>query len=201
MPPGVYLEDVKVNTVRISSQAIAISALLLLSGPTLASIALCTGCHGEDGRGGDSQTPIIAGIPDVILEDALFAYIDGARQCEFKPMKCMMIANLSEDEIIESAAHFSAMPYVSAGEDFDAALVDAGEAVHKKSCAMCHGADGPDDSAAAILHGQRKEYLRYALQLYADGGREQPAAKEKKISALSSEDIEAVLNYYASYRN
>jgi sulfide dehydrogenase cytochrome subunit len=195
------LEDEKVNTIRISSQAIAISALLLLSGPTVAGMALCTGCHGEDGRGGDSQTPIIAGLPDILQEDALFAYIDGSRKCESKPMKCMMVANLAEDQVMDAAAHFGAMPYVSAGEDFDAALVDAGKAIHDKDCAMCHGADGPDASAAAILHGQRKDYLRYSLELYATGGREQSAAKEKKISPLTSEDIEALLNYYASYRN
>ena len=189
------------NTVRVFRSAIALTALLLLSGPAMADIALCAGCHGEDGRGGDSVTPIIAGIPDVLQEDALFAYIDGARKCGSKPMKCMMIANLTEDEIIEFAAHFSALPYASAEEDFDAALVDAGKAIHDKDCAMCHGADGPDDSADAILHGQRKDYLRYSLEQYASGGREQPAAKEKKLSALTSEDTEALLNYYASYRN
>jgi len=190
-----------VNTVRFSLRAIVISTLLLLCGPTVADTALCTGCHGEDGRGGDSKTPIIAGIPDIILEDALFAYVDGARKCESMPMKCTMISSMTEDDIVESAAHFSAMPYESAGEDFDAALVDAGKAVHDKSCAMCHGADGPDDSAVAILHGQRKDYLRYTLELYANGGREQPAAKEKQLSALTSEDIDALLSYYASYRN
>jgi sulfide dehydrogenase cytochrome subunit len=191
----------KVNTVRFSLRAIVISTLLLLCGPTVADITLCTGCHGEDGRGGDSQTPIIAGIPDFLQEDALFAYIDGARKCGSNPMKCMMVANLTEDEIIEFAGHFSALPYASAEEDFDAALVDAGKAIHDENCAICHGADGPDDSADAILHGQRKDYLRYTLQMYADGGREQPAAKEKKISALTAEDIDALLNYYASYRD
>lgn len=188
------------NTVKVLRSAIALATLLLLSGPATAGMALCEGCHGADGRGGDSATPIIAGIPDLILEDALFAYIDGARKCASNPMKCTMIANLSEDEIVEFSAHFAAMPYASAGEDFDAALAEAGKAIHDKDCAMCHGADGPDDSAAAVLHGQRKDYLKYTLEQYMTGEREQPAAKEKKLSVLSSDDIEALLNYYASYQ-
>ena len=192
------------SKVRNSFGVIASGTLLLLSGQVLAQggVVLCEGCHGADGRGGLDNMPIIAGLPDVVQEDALFSYQDGDRTCESNPMKCKMVANLSEDQIIESAAHFAAMPYAAAGEEFDAALAEAGKAVHDNSCAMCHGADGPDDNAmGGPLHGQRKEYLRYALEQYAAGNRMQPPAKEKKLSALSADDKEALLNYYASYGN
>ncbi len=191
------------STARTISSAIGVTTLVMMCAPVWAQgdIAACVGCHGKDGRGGDATTPIVAGLPDFILEDALFAYAEGDRECGNNAMKCMMVAKLSEDQLIDGAAHFAAMPYASAGEDFDAALAEAGKAVHDKQCAMCHGADGPDDAAESPLHGQRKEYLRYALKQYATGARPQPPAKEKRISALTDDDIEALLNYYASYRD
>jgi len=191
------------STTRISLGAIVFSALVLMGGPSWAQgdVTMCVGCHGADGRGGDAKTPIIAGLPDVVQEDALFGYMEGDRKCGSNPMKCTMVGNLTEDQIIDGAAHFAAMPYASAEEEFDAALVEAGKAVHAKDCAMCHGADGPDDAMAGPLHGQRMDYLRYSLQQYQAGERNQAAAKEKKISALSGDDIEALVHYYGSYRN
>jgi sulfide dehydrogenase cytochrome subunit len=191
------------STVRFSFSASIVSALILMCGPIWAQdVAMCAGCHGADGRGGDAKTPIIAGMPDVVQEDALFGYADGDRKCGSNPMKCTMVANLSEDQIIDGAAHFSALPYAAAGEEFDATLAEAGKAIHAKDCAMCHGADGPDEnSMGGPLHGQRMAYLKYALEQYAAGNRSQLPAKEKKLSALSDDDKEALLNYYASFGN
>ena len=181
------------------------AVLLFLCGPVWADISgmlmMCTGCHGEDGIGVESDIPIIAGIPEMVQEDALYAYLDGDRQCASKPMMCMAASRLTEEQIVEFAAHFAAMPYVAAGEEFDPVLADVGKAIHDENCAICHGADDPGDAEASILHGQRKDYLRYGLQQYAAGERSQLPAMEKKTSVLSSDDIEALLNYYASYQD
>lgn len=180
-----------------------VSILLVLIVPAWAGaqdmLKICSTCHGEDGRGVESDIPIIAGIPAVAQEDALFAYLDGDRQCGSKPLMCKSVSRLTEDQIVELAAHFSAMPYAAAGEEFDPALAETGKTIHKENCAICHGEDDPDGEAS-ILHGQRKAYLRYALQQYAAGERTQDSVMQKKTSALSSDDIEALLNYYASYQ-
>lgn len=166
---------------------------------------MCITCHGEDGLGINSNIPIIAGVPATVQEDALYAYADGARKCVSAPMMCKIASKLTEDQIVEVAAHFAELPYKAAGEEFDAALAEAGQKIHKNNCAICHGADGPGeaeaDMGASILHGQRKDYLRYAMQQYVAGEREQLPAMEKKIAALSADDVEALLNYYASYRD
>jgi len=182
-----------------------VSILLVLIVPAWAGaqdmLKICSNCHGEDGRGVESDIPIIAGIPAVVQEDALFAYLDGDRQCSSKPLMCKSVSRLTEDQIVELAAHFSAMPYAAAGEDFDPALAETGKTIHKENCAICHGEDDPEGGEASILHGQRKAYLRYALQKYVAGERTQDSVMQKKTSALSSDDIEALLNYYASYRD
>ncbi len=183
----------------------AVIALLMSSGSASADIGgmlkICTGCHGEDGRGVDAATPIIAGIPAVVQEDAIFAYIDGDRNCGSKPMMCKAVMRLTEDQVAELAEHFAVMPFTPAGEEFDPTLAETGHAIHQKNCAICHGKDDPGDAEASILHGQRMEYLRYALQQYASGERKQLPAMQKKVAVLSSDDIEALLNYYASYTN
>jgi len=180
-------------------------ACLCLSGTAVADIDgtlnMCSLCHGENGIGTESDVPIIAGIPAIVQEDALFAYLDGDRDCGTKPMMCSVVSNLSEDQIVELAEHFGAMPYVPAEEEFDVAMAEAGSTIHQANCAICHGQENPGDAEASILHGQRKDYLRYALQQYAAGKRQQLPAMETKTVALSAEDIEALLNYYASYRN
>ncbi len=190
---------------KVPARVIAAGALLVIVGSAVAdgsrALKMCVGCHGADGRGTEADVPIIAGIPPLVQEDALYAYRDGDRNCGAKPLMCKSVSMLSEDQIVELAAHFAAMPYAPAREDFDAALAEKGKSLHMGGCAICHGADDPGDAEASILHGQRKEYLRYALQQYAAGEREQLPAMEKKTKLLSNDDIEALLNYYASYQN
>jgi sulfide dehydrogenase cytochrome subunit len=182
-----------------------IFGLIALSGPALGdaaqSLPMCTGCHGADGAsGGPPDAPIIAGIPAVLQEDFLFAYRDGGRECWPPGVMCQISASLSDDDIVELAAHFAEMPYKPAGEDFDAALAVEGEEIHKKDCGMCHGMDDPGDAQSSILHGQKMAYLRNVMLQYAAGEREQLAPMQAKISALTPEQTEAILNYYASYR-
>ena len=182
-----------------------IFGLIAFSGPVLGDAAqnlpMCAGCHGADGVSAPMpDVPIIAGIPAVLQEDFLFAYRDGGRECWPPGVMCQISASLSDDDIVELAAHFAEMPYKPAGEDFDAALAAEGEEIRKKDCGMCHGMDDPGDAQSSILHGQKMAYLRNVMVQYAAGEREQLAPMQAKISALTPEQTEAILNYYASYR-
>lgn len=161
---------------------------------------MCISCHGEDGRGTEADVPIIAGIPAVVQEDALFAYLDGDRTCVTKPMMCKLMERLSEEQISAFAEHYAGLPFTPAEEEFDAALVERGRTLHQTGCAICHGSDDSGDGESSILHGQRKVYLRLAMQQYAAGERKQLPAMERKIADLSGDDIEALVNYYGSYR-
>jgi len=194
---------------RTISTFMRLSALLILIVPAWAGaqdmFKMCIDCHGEDGLGTESNMPIIAGETATIQEDAIYAYADGDRTCVSTPMMCKIASRLTDEQIVEYAAHFAQLPYKPAQEEFDPALAEAGQKIHASSCAKCHGADGPgeaDDSiGASKLHGQRKDYLRYALERYAAGERNQLPAMEKVTVPLSADDIEALVNYYASYRD
>ena len=179
--------------------------LIAFSGPVLGdaarSLPMCNGCHGADGVSGvPPDAPIIAGIPALVHEDALYAYQEGAYECWPPGLMCQIVASFTEDDIEELAGHFAEMPYKPAGEDFDAVLAAEGEKIHKADCSICHGMDGLGNTQASILQGQKIVYLRNAIKQYAAGKREQLPAMQDNISALTPEQTEALLNYYASYR-
>ncbi len=180
---------------------------VLLPGLAVAEPPLTTGCqdcHGVDGLASENlDAPVIAGMPAVHIEEAIYAYRDGARQCRYEPLMCETVLHTSDERIADLAEHYAAQPRDSSKEDYDEALAAKGKKIHAKLCAQCHLK--PDDPAAADalgipLHGQRGVYLRYALQSYQDGRRENLLdAMAEKLKQVDSDDIEALVNYYASY--
>ena len=187
---------------------LSIAALfLLLPVYAAAEPALTTGCqacHGVDGLASENlDAPVIAGMPAVHLEEAVYAYRDGARQCRYEPLMCETVLHTSDERIADLAEHYAAQPRDSSREEYDEALAAKGEKIHAKLCAQCHVKPDDPEAADALgipLHGQRGVYLRYALQSYQDGRRENLLdAMAEKLKQVDSEDIEALVNYYASY--
>ena len=175
-----------------------------------ATAATCDGCHGDGGVSQWTDVPTIAGMPAVVQEDALFIYADKARPCAESKFRqgdtsraatsmCDIAAGLSEEEIVDIAAHYAALAFVPAKQDFDAALASAGEAVHKEQCDRCHseGGSNPDDEAG-ILAGQQMGYLKTTFAEFASGEREQPGKMKEKMDLLSADDVNALLHFYAS---
>jgi len=158
----------------------------------------CTICHGEEGISDEPAYPIIAGIPVTIQIDAMNRYRDGTRHCGPVTRMCKISEDLTDQEIQELSEYFAAFPFVPAEQDFDVDLAEQGQYLHEDYCEVCHG-DGPEDSDRSILHGQWSDYLRYALGQYRVGARKQPPSMRRQTEKLSDRDIEALINFYASY--
>ncbi len=196
------------RTTNPARQLAALTALALLvcllPSHAAADHARCIACHGTDGMGyGNFSIPIIAGIPAVHIEEALYAYKDGARQCSNAPLMCQTASGISDEEIAEVAEYFGTQPRISSEQEYDVTEAGKGEQLHDRYCKGCHvPPDDPDvaDALGIPLHGQRRWYLRYALDSYMDGNRENLLpAMENKMSMLQDGDIEALTNYYASF--
>lgn len=169
------------------------------------AVEVCIQCHGADGMGKSDPTyPVIAGIPAGHIEEAVFAYVDGARECVTEPRMCEAVSTLSDEEVGEVAAYFSAQVRGPNNEEFDAELAAEGARLHERHCGACHKA--PDDKAVADavgypLHGQRGNYIRFAIRAYLTGRRETLlATMAQELATLEPADMEALINYYASYR-
>lgn len=169
-------------------------------------VAICAGCHGEKGLAiSHPSSPIIAGIPAQHFEEALYSYQDGARQCEIEPAMCAAVSNLQEEQIVELADYFSAIPRVDSTELYDNALAEIGEVIHNDRCARCHTHPEDEDAAESLgipLNGQRSAYLRYALEGYLNGRRTTLAPRmAEAMDGFDDKDIESLLHYYASHRS
>jgi sulfide dehydrogenase cytochrome subunit len=168
------------------------------------NVAICAACHGEDGEGvGYDYVPIIAGTPAAHLEEALFAYKDGARHCVGVPVMCQAIKPLSDEDVVELAAYYAAMPRLSSGEEFDAKLAAVGKIIHDDLCAQCHVLptdENVEDALGIPLNGQRAAYLRMALGAYLTGDRETlvPIMADK-LRELDQGKIDALIHYYSSW--
>ena len=182
--------------------------LLIAATPLVAAedaLQACFGCHGADGMGkADPMIPVIAGMPAPHIEEAIYAYVDGARQCVREPLMCETVAGLTEAEVSAAAEYFAAQERNYNLEAYDEALAEKGAVLHERHCAACHlpPHDENVDYAVGIpLHGQRSDYIRYALGAYF-GGKREPLleAMAHEIRQLEPEDFDALVNYYSSYR-
>ena len=163
----------------------------------------CTRCHGEQGNSDDSDIPLIAGLSVAYSDAAMRGYREGRRECGISKMKCRMAAKWTDEEIAIAAGHFAQFERVVPEQPFDSALAAKGEIIHQDNCASCHSAEAeasPDLQPAGTLNGQWREYLEYSLEQYASGGRQQPEDMRSALEALSEDQMEALLDYYASGR-
>ncbi len=165
----------------------------------------CFGCHGADGMGkADPMIPVIAGMPAAHIEEAIYAYIDGARQCIREPRMCETVAALSEPEVSAAAEYFASQVRNYNREEFDEELAAKGAVLHERHCGACHVPPHDEDVAYAIgipLHGQRPDYIRYAIGAYF-GDKREPLldTMAHEIRQLEPADFDALVHYYSSYR-
>jgi cytochrome c553 len=139
------------------------------------------------------------------IEEAIFAYVDGARRCVREPRMCETVAELSESEVAEVAKHYAGMVRGSSREEFDKDLAAEGALLHRRHCSRCHLSPEDEDVADAVgipLHGQRSEYLRYAIETYLSGDRESLLEEmAEQIGELVPGDLGVLVNYYSSYHS
>ena len=183
--------------------------LLLPTTPLIAAedpLQACFGCHGADGMGkADPMIPVIAGMPAAHIEEAIYAYVDGARQCVREPRMCATVAALTEAEVSAAADYFAGQVRKYNLEEFDEELAAKGAILHERHCAACHLPPHDEDVEYAIgipLHGQRPDYIRYAIRAYF-GGKREPLLETMahEIQQLEPDDFSALVNYYSSYRS
>lgn len=192
----------------IRYRVLSVFLMFVFTAPLAAAepaLEACFSCHGADGMGkADPMIPVIAGIPAAHIEEAIYAYVDGARQCVREPRMCETVAALSNAEVATVAEYFAGQVRIYNREDFDAELAAEGAVLHERHCGACHVPPHDEDVAYAIgipLHGQRPDYIRYAIGAYF-GGRRDPLLETMahEIQQLDQDDFDALVNYYSSYR-
>jgi len=176
------------------------------------ALETCAGCHGKDGASGSPDMPIIGGYSATYLSGSLTNYKNKARPCPKATYNagakkgqdsdmCTVAAALSDADITAIADYLSKKPFVRAKQSADAAKAERGKQIHDVHCTKCHtdGGSSADDDAG-ILAGQWIPYIRHTFEEFASGQRPLPKKMKPKFDPLSKEDIEALANYYGSFK-
>lgn len=166
--------------------------------------ALCAGCHAPDGNSMVPMFPKLAELDAGYIARQLKAFRDGERQ---DPMMGPMAAALSDDDIRDIAAYFSAQKRTLDIPEAPAETVAKGEKLFRgghqdtsvPACAGCHGArgDGMPQAGYPYLRGQHADYVAKQLRDFKAGTRATDAAKMMRATAarMTDEEIDAVAQY------
>lgn len=159
----------------------------------------CAGCHGFNGHSVGPDIPSLAGFPKDYFVTTMTDYKEGRR-----PATVMNRVGwgYSTEDFEAMADFFAAQPFLPAKQDFDPALAERGAAVHDQQCNSCHSEGGTyPEAESAQLAGQWMPYLRDTFEDFLERGRPQPRGMQRRMEALSAEDREALLHYYASQQD
>lgn len=198
------------NYINISMLALA----LCLPGAALAVdiealTAECESCHGADGVSSHSDVPSIGGQSKDYLDDSLHSYQVWGRPCikslyrqgdtsRPKTDMCKIASGLSDEDIEALSSLYSEKPFVAAKQEFDPEKVAAGAALHEKYCESCHDNGGSQAGRGPRLAGQWTPYLKATLKFVPTGEHLVPPMMERKIGDFSDEELNALMDFYAS---
>lgn len=192
------------------------ASALVLSGPATLDaheppplVPLCAMCHGEEGPSPFAGVPTIHGLPPGVIENALYNYREKLRPCRKSECTedgrcpdmsmCDIAGPLTDPEIDLLAYWFSEQPFAAHQDPYDPVLAAAGREIHEDQCEICHtnlGSDPVDD--ASMLRGQRKVYLRTALDDFQQGRRSVGlAAMDERFKTFSKEQLDALAEFYS----
>lgn len=166
----------------------------------------CEHCHGKDGNSTEPDVPTIAGFSyegflntmEVFREDYRIA-LQYQKPGEPETVMNDIAKGLGDEDVDLLAKYFSQREFRPAQQDVNTALAQRGEVIHKKSCEKCHSDNGAHPvEDAAILAGQWTPYLRRQFDNFLSGKRWVPLSMLRRLKKLSEEDIDALLNFYAS---
>jgi cytochrome c553 len=170
---------------------------------------VCSACHGENGNSAVPTFPRLSGQVREFLALQTFLFKVGDRP---NPIMGPVASSLSDQDIADVAAYLSSQtPGGQPWPGQDPALVERGHELFSEgsvaggliACAICHAANGQGVEQIGVprIAGQSPAYLQGILTTFAqvpDFGEPVPNAMHIVASALTPEDVSAVIAYLAS---
>jgi cytochrome c553 len=159
----------------------------------------CLGCHGIDGYKNAApvyHVPKLGGQTADYLEIALQGYRRGTRRHATMQAQA---ATLADQDIADLAAYFASRegtPETGLGRSSPEAIA-AGQQ-KSVACVPCHGTAGIADAPQwPNLAGQHASYLRYSLEQYRTGARED-VLMGPMIGALDDAALDELAAFYST---
>jgi sulfide dehydrogenase cytochrome subunit len=185
------------SSLALAVGAMTISAAAFAAGPSAAMLSnACAGCHGTHGGSAGMTMPSLAGQSKTAIVDAMKKFKSGER-----PATVMgRLAKGYSDEQFDMIGDFFAKQKVHfTNQMVDKTKAAKGASLQEENCSRCHledGKEGKDDTP--VMASQWLPYLQIQMDLYQSGKRKMPEKMAEKVKQLSKEDLDALLNFYAS---
>jgi cytochrome c553 len=134
--------------------------------PNPATVAACTGCHGQGGNSPSATVPSLAAQPSTFLENQLVLMREGLRDV---PVMKGVMTGLDDAEIVALARFFSAQKSQPAHGTLQPEKARAGAELSRRAlCAGCHLPGYVGQNQVPRLAGQQEAYLLATLKMYRD---------------------------------
>lgn len=163
---------------------------------------MCIGCHGIPGYQNSfpeiHKVPMISGQSDKYIVAALTAYKSGERK---HPSMRGIAGSLSEQDMADLAAYYSAQGGKPAPETPKAASAEVAALLEKGACVSCHGANfnKPIDPSYPKVAGQHADYLFVALKAYTVDGNNVVGRANPIMAGMARQFKPAELRQIAKY--
>jgi cytochrome c553 len=182
--------------------AIGISVFAVVPASAQDNVALkaqaCGACHGQSGTPIAATFPIIWGQQSNYLYKELHDFHSGERK---NPIMAPLIEGTSLDDLRALANYFAAKPWPDKHADAGAPASPAAppEAIAAKiqMCKACHQANFEGGAPAPRLAGLSYEYLRSAMNAFADGARTNNLDMPGFMKGLTESERDAMAKYLA----
>jgi cytochrome c553 len=174
----------------------ALVLLAALAAPATAQdiegkLQACNACHGQNGQPISPLIPVIWGQQEYFLVKQLHDYQTGERDNQ---LMSSFAKALTPAELRPAAAALSKKAWPARTTPAASAPAPAGMAV----CQICHQQNFVGGLPAPRLAGQSYEYLKQAMDSFANGTRTNNADMVKLMEALSPAEREAMARYISS---
>ena len=162
-------------------------------------VAACVACHGSLGNSSSAVYPSLAAQTPLYIYYQLLQFREGRRVNE---QMSPFAAKLSDADMKDIAAYFSAQKSLGSALMIDDARADAGKAVATRNhCGSCHLPNYVGQNHIPRLAGLQRDYLAIQLRGFKTGAR--PDIDGTMASAaqpLSETDIVDIAGYLASLK-
>jgi cytochrome c553 len=186
---------------RAAAMLIAALPFLIVNGACAADAAAakqkaapCAACHGPEGNSTNPAIPSIAAQPRQFIVTQLFMFREGNRK---DPQMSPIAAPLSNADMNELAAYFSAQKHAAPAKPLSADKAAAGRAVTEKyNCTQCHGPQLLGQQHIPRLAGQQAQYLKTQLRGFKASTRfDMDGQMTSAAQPLTAQDIELLGDY------
>ena len=161
--------------------------------------ATCTACHGTAGNSSNAVYPSLAAQTPLYIYYQLLQFREGRRVNE---QMSPFAANLSDADMKDIAAYFSAQKSLGTTLNVDAAQVEAGKAVATRyHCGSCHMPDYAGQKHIPRVAGLQFDYLVAQMRGFKTGERQDiDGNMASAAQPLTDKDILDMSAYLASLK-